>query len=331
MILIKKFSKSDSTEWNDFVRKAKNATFMLDRNFIEYHEDRFEDYSLLIYDDKGLIALLPANKISESIISSHSGLTYGGIIVGEKMSLLRYLSIFNGILKFLNSKGFQELRLKVLPDFYCNLPSQESLYALFLVDAKKHIVNTTLTIDQSSRSVYQKRRLRSIQKADKINFDIRKDNQFKSFWNNILTPNLFERFGVKPVHSVEEIILLNKLFPDNISQVNIYLDDKIVAGATIFETNHVAHAQYISSNDYGRNSGALDLLFDKLITHFYKHKKYFDFGICNEENGLRINNGLLDWKEGFGGKVFVHEIYSITISQNSKIDLLIGFEQYKFI
>ena len=125
-----------------------------------------------------------------------------------------------------------------------------------------------------------------------------------------MEPNLKQIHNQNPVHSLEEIELLQSRFPKNIKQFNVYKNNEIVAGATIFETPTVAHAQYISANEMGRQTGGLDFLFNYLLQHF-SEKKYFDFGISNEAQGMKVNNGLLHWKETFGGRSIVHDFYEI--------------------
>jgi hypothetical protein len=320
MIKVKKYQKEDKDVWDNFVQNSKNGTFLFERNFMEYHEDRFIDYSLMIFKDEELFAVLPANLSSQNEVFSHSGLTYGGIVLGKEVRLNLYLVLFREILSFLNLMGIDILKLKLLPIFYSNIPSQENIYALFLVGARIFRVDTSLTILQEEKLSYQSRRIRSIKKVQKLNYSIANGNDFKVFWNDILEPNLMSRFGNKPVHSLAEIELLAEKFPKNISQVNIFVNDKIVAGATIFETKYVAHAQYISASDYGRESGAIDELFNYMITELYNKKKYFDFGICNEQDGKFLNHGLLDWKEGFGGRTFTHEFYEINTTNFSLLD-----------
>jgi hypothetical protein len=125
---------------------------------------------------------------------------------------------------------------------------------------------------------------------------------------------------VNPVHTLVEIDKLAGKFPKNIRQYVIFLDGNIVAGCTIFETENVAHAQYISGNEIGRNSGCLDLLFDWLINERYQGKMYFDFGIANEEMGQKINKGLMDWKEGFGARAMSHDFYEINTFDFNKLE-----------
>ena len=63
--------------------KGKNSTFLFQRDFMDYHSDRFMDHSLLVFKDEKLIAVLPGNQVDNTVYS-HQGLTYGGLIVHKK-------------------------------------------------------------------------------------------------------------------------------------------------------------------------------------------------------------------------------------------------------
>lgn len=319
---IRKYKKEYKDIWNSFIDNSKNSSFLFKRDFMEYHKDRFEDFSLMAFNGEKLIGILPANRTNEEVIS-HSGLTYGGLVVEKKIRLNEYLKILREILLFFHNNKITFLKVKAMPVFYSSLPSQENIYAMFIVNAKRFRVDTSLTIVQNERLSYQSRRKRSIKKANTPEYSILRGNNFKEFWEEILEPNLLERFGTKPVHSLFEIEQLSNKFPNNISQVSIYKNNKIVAGSTIFETEDVAHAQYISANDFGRKNGALDKLFDYMIMEVFNDKKYFDFGISNEEEGRFLNHGLLDWKEGFGARTFVHEFYAIETANFYLLDKII--------
>ena len=57
------YEDSQKQVWDEFVGGSKNGTFLFFRDYMDYHRDRFEDHSLLIWEDNGrLIALLPANR-----------------------------------------------------------------------------------------------------------------------------------------------------------------------------------------------------------------------------------------------------------------------------
>ena len=84
--LVRQYQTTDFEVWNAFISVAKNATFLFHRNFMEYHKDRFEDCSLMVFDENKLVAVLPANRV-EDIVYSHQGLTYGGLVYNEKIKL----------------------------------------------------------------------------------------------------------------------------------------------------------------------------------------------------------------------------------------------------
>lgn len=307
---IKLYELSQKTSWDSFVKEAKNATFLFQRDFMDYHSDRFKDHSLLAYRDEKLVAVLPAN-ISGSELHSHQGLSYGGLVLGKEITFEETFQIFKSLLAFLKNEGIEVLKLKLLPKIYHLLPSDEIDYLLFLTKAslvRRDI--TSCVFNENSIKIASSNRLRGIKKGEKYELQVREEANFKPFWSEVLEPNLKQVHDQKPVHSLEEIVLLQSLFPKNIKQFNVYKNNEIVAGATIFETPTVAHAQYISANEEGRQTGGLDFLFNYLLQNF-SHKKYFDFGISNEAQGMKVNQGLLHWKETFGGRSIIHDFYEI--------------------
>ena len=132
-------------------------------------------------------------------------------------------------------------------------------------------------------------------------------------------PNLKNKYNKSPVHNLEEIKYLKSNFPDNIKQFNVYKNSNLVAGATIFITKTVAHVQYIASDNDKSQLGSLDYLHSHLINNVFQNKKYFDFGVSNENEGRFINKGLQYWKEGFGARTIVQDFYSIKTGDYSKL------------
>ena len=307
---IKIYQPSQKSLWDGFVKNAKNATFLFQRDFMDYHSHRFKDHSLLVFKKEKLVAVLPANLVGDEV-HSHQGLSYGGLVLGKKITFEETFQIFKQLLVYLNEKGIIKLNLKLLPKIYHQLPSDEIDYLLFLVKASLTRRDLTSCIyTETPLKIASSNRLRGIKKGEKNQLEIREEPNFKLFWEEVLEPNLAQVHDQKPVHSLEEIELLQSRFPKNIKQFNVYKDGEIVAGTTIFETATVAHCQYISANPKGRKTGGLDFLFNYLLQKF-SHKKCFDFGISNEVQGTKLNKGLLHWKESFGGRSIAHDFYEI--------------------
>ena len=84
MIEVKRYTDADADLWNKFNAESKNPLFMFDRNYMDYHRDRFQDHSLIFYEDEKLVAILPMSERENELVS-HGGLTYGGFITDNKM------------------------------------------------------------------------------------------------------------------------------------------------------------------------------------------------------------------------------------------------------
>ncbi len=317
---VEKYTKENRLAWDTFISEAKNATFLFARDFMEYHSDRFTDYSLLVYKDDLLYAVLPANIVGDKLYS-HKGLTYGSLVLSKSAKLLYTFEAFKALLAFLNAKAISTLELRNIPTFYNTMPSDELSYFLFKANATLIKRDALMVIDTSTKIKFQKNRREGINKAKRNGLTIAVDDNFEGFWNEILIPNLQKKHGVAPVHSLEEIQLLATKFPDHIKQVNVYKDNVIVAGTTLFLTKTTIHPQYVSGNSDKNAFGSLDLAYDYIINHFDSSKRYFDFNISSEENGTALNSGLIFWKESCGARTYVADNYLIDTACYKTLDL----------
>lgn len=313
MIEIFRYQNEMKEEWDEFVSKAKNRSFMFYRSFIEYHQHRFLDHSLVIRSFGEVLALLPASQ-KEGQITSHGGLTYGGFITNSKMTVEIMLGVFRKVVEYLRENQIKVFQYRALPHIYHHLPAEEDLYALSCFGARLDKRTVSTTIDLSRPLKMQERRRRGIRRALKAGVSVREFENAKEYWP-LLVKNLRERHEVEPVHSLEEIHVLKKQFPQNIRFFYAFLNEKLIAGVVVFETEVLAHLQYISANEEGKRKGALDLLISTLIDSYKESKRFFDFGISTEDGGKVLNTGLAAQKEGFGGRAIVYDTYSLELSQ----------------
>lgn len=309
---LKRYTEEQKNIWNEFVRNSKNGHFFFLRDYMEYHSDKFDDFSLMIFDETDkLIAILPAN-VKEDILYSHQGLTFGGFLVDDKMKTETMLEVFELLKQFLKEKNIVKIVYKCIPYIYHTKPSEEDRYALFRTDAKLIRRDVTSTIDLTEQVRYSKGRKWTINKAKKELIETFESNDYETFWK-LLTGVLESNHEAKPVHTLEEMNKLASLFPKNIKLFLAKKDERIVSGALIYENQNIVHTQYLANSEEGRELGALDLLIDYLIKDIYKNKKYFDFGISNEDAGKYLNTGLIAQKEGFGARAVVHDFYELEI------------------
>ena len=312
---IKPYTHDLEQQWNDFIKSSKNATFLHDRRYMDYHSDRFVDCSLLFFDRDKVVACLPASYDAEHfVVTSHGGLTYGGLLVSYKTSTRSVLEIFNLLVQYYrNVLSAKQLIYKTIPYIYHSYPSDEDLYALFRLNARLVGRGVSSAILLNDRLPFTESRKCCIRKARRENLVITETKDICTFWL-ILSQVLKSRHNVSPVHSCEEIALLMNRFPDNIKLYATYSKEGgMIAGAVLYITANTVHVQYMASNDEGVALGALDFLMEHLITGVYSNSHYFDFGVSTEQRGSYLNEGLIFQKEGFGGRAVCYDMYAIDL------------------
>jgi Acetyltransferase (GNAT) domain len=310
---VTRYTPDQCEQWNDFIRRSKNGTFLFDRAYMDYHAHRFEDHSLLFYDERMVLrAVLPANRAGERLVS-HGGLTYGGVVSDATMTTPLMIEIFDALHNHCAANGVTKVIYKTVPSIYAQIPAQEDLYTLFVNDARLVRRDVLSVLSPARHPPFQERRLRKIKQARKAGLEIVESREYGAFWP-LLEQNLRQRHDTNPAHGLAEIELLSFRFPDKI-RLHMTIGDgvRVLAGAVVYDTAVVAHVQYISVSDEGRLCGALDLLFADLIENVYKLKLLFDFGISTEFDGRFLNRGLIEQKEGFGARAMIHDSYEMTV------------------
>ncbi len=314
---IVRFSAEHKAAWDGFVATSKNGSFLFYRDYISYHQDRFQDHSLLFYDDKdGLIALFPANQRGQNLYS-HGGLTYGGFVSNERMKISKMLTCFLALFDYAKNAELKEIHYKCIPHVYHCIPSQEDLYALHLAQATCISRSVITAISTSQILEFQTRRLRQIKTARKNKIFVQQSEDLATYWG-ILSALLKSVYNTEPVHSLAEIQHLQALFPENIKLFASYHEGEMIAGVVVYESLQVARTQYIAASLKGRDLGALDLIFNDLIHDHYRHKAYIEFGTSERANTRNyVNAGLIDQKEGFGARAIIQDQYLIQLDNVS--------------
>ena len=305
---IRRYRREDKELWNSFVSKARNATFLFDRNYMDYHADRFDDNSFMFYHKGKLKAVLPANVAGDTLYS-HQGLTYGGLLLDKKATVEDVLECFDSLNSWLRENGISKVVYKALPWIYQQYPSEEDLYALtWKCKAQLISRNIASTIVIDNKLKFAESRKSGIRKALSLNIEVGESNDVDGFWH-VLEDNLGNRYNAKPVHTASEMKLLMSRFPNSIKLYVAKMNGEIVGGTLIYVTPQVVHTQYISASVEGKKHGALDLLFDYIINKVYANCRYFDFGKSTEQGGAYLNEPLIFQKEGFGGRGVCYDWY----------------------
>ena len=312
---VERYNEASKIAWDDFVSRLEAHSILFYRDFMDYHKDRFEDFSLMVFQGKKLLSILPANIDKEGTVHSHQGLSYGGLLFKPNSSFKLRLAQFAAVMRFLSSNAIKELFLKNIPS--CYRTDNSDMLVFDWAEAELHRTDIYSYVPKGSYTVPNRNRSRQLEKAKSQGFEVRKTASFDEFWNGILTPNLKNRFTVNPVHTLEEIEYLSEKFENELLLYGVYQKDTMRAGIVLFIHREVVHAQY-SAGDDNRDDGSLDFLLDYVIIK-YNINKVFSFGTSSENQGSLINSGLLYWKESF--KVS-NDVQSFYVVKTKNYDLL---------
>lgn len=310
---VERFTGATRSLWDEFVHNSRNGTFLFLRDYMEYHQDRFEDHSLIFREHQGpWVALLPASRRGD-ILESHGGLTYGGVVSGSSMTAPRMLEVFDALLDHLQKESFTVLRYRAVPHIYHRVPAEEDLYALARNGARLVHRAALSVLDARHPVIAQARRRRGVRKAQAAGLVCRETEDLEAYWS-LLTAVLRETYDASPVHSLKEIVLLKRRFPQNIRLFGCFQDASLVGGVLVYESPTVARAQYIAASETGKRLAALDLLFEFLLREVFPGKPYFDFGTSESADGRGLNQGVIEFKESLGARTVVQDTYELQVS-----------------
>lgn len=322
------YSPEQRSRWDEAVRQARQASFLFERDFMDYHSDRFTDASLMLADSRGhTIALFPAciHPSDATRIESHAGLTYGGLLLLPAATTACVGQLFELIMAHYRARGFKQIGYKPVPHIYHSYPAEEDLYWLFRNGAILQSRAVSSVIDLRQPLSFSQLRSRKVRKAERsASLHLCDASHYLSAFWHLLDSVLTQRHDTHPVHSLPELELLVRRFPQRIRLLTVHAapetaDDNrqdCLAGCLLFVMPRVVHVQYIAASDAGCAIGALDWLFARLVASLQVEaakRPYLDFGISTEQQGRLLNEGLIFQKEGFGARAVCYDAYTITL------------------
>lgn len=310
---IVRYEREKEREWNEFLKTAKNSMFLFHRNYMEYHKDRFEDHSLMIYDDNKLVALFPATisvDNGKTVLNSHGGLTFGGYITNSSMKQHRMNRIVLSMCDYLREKSINSLIYKEIPHIYHVIPAEEDEYGIFWHGAKIVKMESSTVIKLNNRIKMPKGRKAQISRAKREGVIVNDSEDYKTYID-LENEVLKEYHNSIAVHTGDELKMLHDRFPGNIRLVAGMHEGKMIAGVVLYIFENTVRTQYMAANDTARQIGALDLVVSEVLNQYEGKKEWFDFGKSTEGNGSYLNEGLISQKEGFGGRTVNYRTWKL--------------------
>ena len=312
----KRYTPDMKPQWDCFVRSSKNGTFLFCRDYMEYHSDRFTDFSWVVTDDGGKIrALFPASIHPGGEVRSHGGLTYGGLVMDDRTSAGgpdSPLAMFPPLFEAMKGEGATALLYKPVPHIYHRQPAEEDLYALWRMGAALEVRNLSSAIFLHDPVRSSRLGKRALKRQRLFGIEVEPTDSAADFWD-IIVEDRRVRHNVVPVHNCAEMQLLRDRFPDDIRFYIARHGEEILAGAVIYIANGVLHLQYAAATDKGKELYAVDVIYHTLLFDLFPDARWFDFGISNEDSGRYLNEGMIAHKEEFGARSVVYDMYRITL------------------
>lgn len=301
MLSVKSYAPEAQPDWDAFVRTARNGVFLFERGYLDYHADRFEDASLMLYDDGELVALLPAHRVGADWVS-HGGLTFGGLLMHPGCGAADVLAQFDALVAALQERGAGRLLYKPVPHLYHRQPAEDDVYALHRLGARVVRTDLSTTVDLARRPPLAKGRRHALSKARRAGVEVRVGDDYAAYWT-LLGEVLADRHGVAPTHRLDEMQLLARRFAQ-IQLVGAHAanDGALLAGAVTYRYDGVLHTQYLASSPAGREVGAMDAVIAHLLDVASEGCRWLNFGVSTIDQGRQLNAGLAAQKEMFGGR-----------------------------
>lgn len=310
---ITRYDASKRMEWDAFVGNSRQGTLLHRRGYMDYHSDRFTDFSLMAYRSGKLSALLPANITEDRKLCSHQGLTFGGWLTPMRhFNANDMLELSDEWMDWCRLHDIRDILYKPVPSIYHRIPADEDLYALFRLNASIETVNLSSAIDLSLPVGFNSMQRRHLKAAEAYSPWIRETDNAYEFMA-LVEECLKERHNAVPVHSAREMQMLRDRFPDEIRMFLCGVSEDPEAGVCVYDSAGVAHCQYIATSAEGRDRGTLTFLIHRLITEVFASRRWFDLGTSNEDSGRVLNAGLIRQKTSLGASGIAYPAYSIRI------------------
>jgi hypothetical protein len=314
---IRTYEARDATAWDQLIGRSVNGTFLHTREFLTYHGTRFDDRSLVVTDDHDrIVGAFPAAELpaDSSTVSSHPGLTYGGLIHDGSLYGAVMLGALEDIAACYRSQGYARLRYKAVPYIYWTSPAADDLYALFRLGATRPGCDMAAVIDLSRRGKVRSLRQRGRKRAMAAGVHTSEEwADVAEYWQ-ILSQNLSSRHESRPTHSLAEIEYLHDRFPDEILLVVAKVGEEIIGGCLFFATGTAVHMQYAATSELGRTTAAADLVLERGIAIASERGcRYFTFGTSTNGLGESLNESQYWFKVSFGAGGVTHDHYELTL------------------
>ena len=313
---VRPFKRGDRERWDELVATSRNGTFVHGRIFLDTVTRAFSDRSIVIGSKGKIVGVMPAadHPTDSAMVDSHPATSYGGIVHDGALAGERMIAAMEAVADHCYHEGARVLRYKSIPSIYQRVPSQDDVYSLYRLGAVRTRCELASVIDVETPRSLSRHRARHLRKAGKAGLLINRDHQVLSEFWSVLERRLASKHDSAPQHTRSEISELVRRLPKQVECVVASEKGSVVAGAIVFVTGRVDHAQYLAADDRGYEVSALDLVIEDLVARGSERgARFVSLGSTTLHGGRQFNTGLHRYKSDFGAGSIVHETYDLAI------------------
>ncbi len=304
------YSEEWKEKWDRFVDESNNGTMFHKQIFFDYHAPgKFKFNHLIVLDKGNIVALLPGSIVEGNIFESPIGASYGSIVTKD-IKFEKTLKIVETIIDYGKEKGFAEYLLTAAPQIYETVQNQNLDFAMLWSGFKfdLHYISSAIKLDKERNIISRfsptiRRNVRKSLRNPDIRVEI--NERYDEFYPILLDNKA--RHNVKPTHSYEDLLKLNKLMPGALKLFMVYYKDKPIAGSSMFFTNkNVALCFYnMLLYDYQRLKPIQRVMYEVVKYSTERGYKYVDIGVSQDTkaaNPMTPSMSLINFKEKFDAK-----------------------------
>ncbi len=322
--VVKTYIDSD-LEWKEFLRNQYNLFFDFKFNSyndvfnkdIKWHHLKFKDTE----SNKVLAIMIGCEKIVNGKLTyvSCDGVSFGGFLWKKKINLINFFEITESLINYLRDNNFSSCILKNPPFLYNKNPNEETEYALIKNGFNVSSVSISNIIDLENfefRKISEPKK-RSIRKSlKKIQLEIisgeMTEDSFREYYEILLKNR--ELKGVKPTHSLEELIYLRKNIGNDIVFFSATIESKVVAICILFSINKEMILNFYLADDenYKMDRVSEFILFKSIEWAKENNYKYYDTG--TSDSGGKLIEGLFAFKKNFLANGFLRKSFELELN-----------------
>ncbi len=310
-IVVHKYEEKFRQEWEHFVDNSNNGTMFHKLAFLDYHpEGRFRFDHLMFRRDGELIALLPGGlKNDATVFWSPVGASYGSIVTNDIPFELA-LEIVDAFMDYCRNNGIKEAFLIPPPIVYSNNISQHIEYAMLYrkFDFELHYISHAIDLKHGNDFMkhFDKTARKSIHKILREGkLTIKESNDYETF-NRILLDNK-AKHNAKPTHTLEDMLRIRDLMPDNVRLYIVYYNDIPIAGSWLFlcNSNVVLCFYNMLLYEYEHLKPVYLIMYETVRWSIENGYKWVDIGVSQDtkaEDPMTPSLNLIYFKERFDAR-----------------------------